>query len=162
MASRRDSSRRPEDGRDESAAERADRNWNELLQEFRVLQTGVQILSGFLLILPFQERFGDLDRFQTVMYLMLVAVAAITTAAMLTPIAVHRKVFGKLRKDGTVAVGHNLARLVIALLGLLVTGVTTFVFDLVVGRPASFAAGGGVLLVVLTAVVVVPARVDRQ
>ena len=41
------------DGRDESVAERMDRNWVELLQELRVLQTGVQILAGFLLTLPF-------------------------------------------------------------------------------------------------------------
>ena len=46
-----------DDGRDESAADRLDRNWNELLQELRVMQTGVQILSGFLLTVPFQQRF---------------------------------------------------------------------------------------------------------
>ena len=45
--------------RNETAAERMDRNWNELLQELRVTQTGVQILSGFLLTLPFQQRFSD-------------------------------------------------------------------------------------------------------
>ena len=38
---------------DESPRERMDRNWNELLQELRVAQTGVQILTAFLLILPF-------------------------------------------------------------------------------------------------------------
>ena len=48
-------------GRRETADERADRNWNDLLQEFRVLQTGVQILAGFLLTLPFQAAFTDLD-----------------------------------------------------------------------------------------------------
>ena len=47
-----DGGSRPE--RDETAAERMDRNWNELLQELRVTQTGVQILSAFLLTLPFQ------------------------------------------------------------------------------------------------------------
>lgn len=40
------------DGRGESPSQRADRNWNDLLQEFRVLQTGVQLLSGFLLAIP--------------------------------------------------------------------------------------------------------------
>ena len=41
------------DGRDETPYERADRNWNEMLQELRVLQTGAQILAGFLLALAF-------------------------------------------------------------------------------------------------------------
>ena len=38
----------PTDGRDESLNERMDRNWNEILQELRVTQTGTQIFTGFL------------------------------------------------------------------------------------------------------------------
>ena len=41
-------------GRNETREEQLDRNWMELIQELRVLQTGVQILAGFLLTLPFQ------------------------------------------------------------------------------------------------------------
>ena len=48
----------------ENASERLDRKWIELLQELRVAQTGVQILAGFLLTLPFQQRFKELDDFQ--------------------------------------------------------------------------------------------------
>ena len=51
-------------GRNETREEQLDRNWMELLQELRVLQTGVQILAGFLLTLPFQSRFETLDDFQ--------------------------------------------------------------------------------------------------
>ena len=46
-----------ENDRDESRAERLDRNWIELIQELRVAQTGVQVLAGFLLTLPFSARF---------------------------------------------------------------------------------------------------------
>ncbi|MGZ4553989.1 MAG: DUF6328 family protein, partial [Mycobacteriaceae bacterium] len=55
--------------RSETRAEKMDRNWSELLQELRVTQTGVQILSGFLLTLPFQARFTHLDRAQEALYL---------------------------------------------------------------------------------------------
>ncbi len=55
----------PEDAyrglRRETPTERLDRNWVELLQELRVVQTGVQLLTGFLLTLPFQSRFRELD-----------------------------------------------------------------------------------------------------
>lgn len=51
---------RAQDPRHESAIQKLDRNWMELLQELRVLQTGVQILAGFLLTLPFQSRFETL------------------------------------------------------------------------------------------------------
>ena len=53
----------------ESESERLTRNLNELLQELRVTQTGVQILTGFLLTLPFTNRFADLDDVQRLAYL---------------------------------------------------------------------------------------------
>ncbi len=81
------------DGRDESAEERSDRNWAELLQELRVMQMGVQILTGFLLTLPFQQRFGDLDTFQTDVYLALVALAVLSTGLFVTPVSLHRTLF---------------------------------------------------------------------
>ena len=58
----------PTYSRNESAAERLDRNYSELLQELRVAQTGVQILFAFLLTIPFQQRFNDIDAFQRTVY----------------------------------------------------------------------------------------------
>ena len=59
--------------RDETEAERLDRNWSSLLQELRVTQTGVQLLTGFLLTLPFQQRFTVLDGTMRTIYLITVA-----------------------------------------------------------------------------------------
>ena len=58
------------DGRDETPTERYDRNWIELLQELRVLQTGTQILTGFLLALAFQPAFADLNDGERTFYLL--------------------------------------------------------------------------------------------
>ena len=52
-----------------------DRNWNELLQELRVTQTGLQILTGFLVTLPFQQRFSGLGPRQELLYLVTLGVA---------------------------------------------------------------------------------------
>ncbi len=62
----------PDDGRDETENERMDRNWDEIIQELRVTQTGTQILTGFLLTIAFQPRFVELDSFQHAVYLTLV------------------------------------------------------------------------------------------
>ena len=61
------------DQRNETPTERLDRNWTDLLQELRVVQTGVQLLTGFLLTLPFQQRFAELTTFGRVLYLVTVA-----------------------------------------------------------------------------------------
>ncbi len=143
-------------GRDETVEERADRNWNELLQEFRVLQTGVQILGGFLLTLPFQSRFADLDDFQRTLYLVLVLLATVSTCAMLAPIALHRRVFRWRRKQRLVAAGHRLAQVVMVLVGLLVTGIAVFVFDVVLDRQAALIVGCAMSALVLVALVGIP------
>lgn len=68
-------------GRNETDAERVDRNWNELLQELRVAQTGVQILSGFRLTLPFQQRFTALSQLYKVVFLIALVLATIANRA---------------------------------------------------------------------------------
>lgn len=75
-------------GRDETQEERLDRMWNDLLQELRVMQTGAQLTAGFLLTLPFQQRFASLDGPQRALYLALVLLPALTTALVLTPVDV--------------------------------------------------------------------------
>jgi hypothetical protein len=57
------------DQRGESPVERLDRNWGDLLQELRVVQTGLHLLTGFLLTLPFQNRFAQLHQFEQNVYL---------------------------------------------------------------------------------------------
>ena len=77
----------------ETPQQTVERNWNELLQEFRVIQTGTQILTGFLLTLPFQAKFSSLTSAQTTLYLCLVSGSALATALALTPVSVHRILF---------------------------------------------------------------------
>jgi hypothetical protein len=52
-----------------------------------------EILAGFLLTLPFQSRFEDLDHFQAGLYPTNVVLAALTTALILLPVSVHRRLF---------------------------------------------------------------------
>ncbi len=125
------------DERDETPTERADRNWDELLQELRVTQTGVQILTGFLLTLPFQSRFADLDGFEVATFVAVVLVSVTATGLLVAPVSIHRALFRLRRKDETVAVGHRLAQLGLLALGLAITGVALLVFSVVLGRPTA-------------------------
>src|SRR4051795_12144025 len=80
-------------GRDETELERLDRNWTDLLQELRVVQTGVQLLTGFLLTLPFQNRFVLLESYQRTAYLATVACAIGATGFLIAPVSLHRLLF---------------------------------------------------------------------
>ncbi|HEX4244186.1 MAG TPA: DUF6328 family protein, partial [Acidimicrobiales bacterium] len=81
------------DGRRESEDERIDRNVAELLQELRVASLGVQVLFGFLLSLPFTNRFSQLDHAQRILYQASLLLAAGATALLTGPVAYHRIVF---------------------------------------------------------------------
>lgn len=89
-------------GRDESAEERADRKWGDLLQELRVAQTGVQILFGFLLAVVFQPRFTTLGATDRSIYVVTVVLGAVTTGALIGPVSFHRMLAGRRLKPQTV------------------------------------------------------------
>ncbi|PWD52383.1 sodium:proton antiporter [Serinibacter arcticus] len=145
-------------GRDESGAERADRNWSELLQELRVMQTGVQVLTGFLLTLPFQQRFAELDRYQLTLYLALVCLSVATTGVLIAPVAVHRSVFRRGLKAPLVTASDRLTRLGLVMLGLVVTGTAMLAFDVVLSRTAGIVVGACAATLLAVLWVLVPQR----
>ena len=141
----------------ESEQERVARNWDEILQELRVTQTGTQVLLGFLLTIPFQQRFSDLDGAQLVIYLALVAAAALATIFAIAPVALHRALFRRNAKPQLVVAANVLMRLALAAIALALSGTVFLIFDVVVGHLASFAAGGATLVLVLLLWALLPA-----
>ena len=120
------------------------------------MQTGTQLIAGFLLTLPFTARFGSLDTFEENLYLGLVLLAGLTLALLLTPVAIHRRLFGEHVKGRLVTAAHRLMVVALASVGLLITGNITLIFHVVVGATAAFVVGGLVLLVVTGLLLVVP------
>ena len=147
--------------RDETEAEREDRKWNDILQELRVLQTSAQLTAGFLLTLPFQQKFSELTRNQERFYLALVLLAALVTCLVLAPVATHRRLAGLQVKHRVVRAGGFFMRLALASLALLVTGIVTFVFDVVVDAGAAYTVGAGVLVVMVGLLFVMPRTLVR-
>ena len=143
-------------GRNETAEERADRNWSEVLQELRVMQTGTQILTGFLLSLAFQPAFADLDDRQRTIYLCLVVVSALSSIVSLAPVALHRVLFQKKAKREVVSFGHIALTAALVTVSVLLVGVVGFVFDVVVDQQAGIVAAVALTLVIAALWVVVP------
>jgi hypothetical protein len=138
------------DGRHETPNERSDRNWNEMLQETRITQTGTQILSGFLLTIAFQPRFATLTPFQHVIYLSLVIAATLTTALALTPVYLHRRLFQRRQKAIVVQYGHRLLSWALAGLVVVMTGTVLLIFDVALGITGGVTAAALVLLTIIT------------
>jgi hypothetical protein len=135
---------------DETEAERADRNFGDLLQELRVAQTGVQILFAFLLTIPLQARFTTLNEWQKDVFVTALCCAALATACIIAPVAYHRVLFRQRMKDHIVIVAARLAVSGLLFLGLAIVASVYLVLDLVLGQAAAALAGAtlaGVLVV---------------
>ena len=124
-----------------SEQERLDRNWSSLLQELRVTQTGVQLLTGFLLTLPFQNRFADIGSGLHAVYLVTVACSLAATGLLVAPVAMHRVLFRRHRLNTVVSVSHRCAYLGLLLLGVALMGVAVVVWGAVMGTTAAEIAG---------------------
>ena len=126
---------------DESTSERLDRNWAELLQELRVTQTGVQVLTGFLLTVPFSNRFSDLTGLQQHTYLAVLSGSIASTALLLTPGACHRVLFHQGERPWLIVTANRLALAGLTMVALTTAGVAFLVFDVVAGRTPGVVAG---------------------
>jgi Family of unknown function (DUF6328) len=129
---------RPEADRpDETEAERDDRNLIELLQELRVAGLGVQVLFGFLLSLPFTNKFVKLTHPQRELYVASVVLAASSTALLVGPVAYHRLVFRQHQKEQLVKDANLMAILGLATVALAISAAVLLVVSYVnPGAPA--------------------------
>jgi predicted neutral ceramidase superfamily lipid hydrolase len=132
--------------RTESVTTRFDRQWAELLQEMRVMQTGVQVLTGFLLTIPFQQRFGDLSRAERRLYIAAVGLAALSTLFLIAPVAMHRSLFRRRERDRLLMRGHRCLVTGLALLAMAVAAVMALIVSVVYNPTAGWSVGGLALL----------------
>jgi hypothetical protein len=146
----------------ETPAERIDRNWNEMLQELRVAQTGVQVLSGFLLTLPFQQRFQTLTGAQRTVFLVAISLATLATCLLVAPVSSHRLLFHKHEKDVLVGASDVLAKAGLAALALAVVTVMLLIFSVVAGATAALLAAVALSLIFIALWVALPLVLLRR
>jgi hypothetical protein len=120
---------------EESKEERLDRELIELLNELRVVLPGVQVLVAFLLIVPFNQRFGQVTDFQKSAYLFVLLSTAAGSSLLMAPTSYHRLHFRQHNKERIVLTSHRLAIAGTALLAVSIAAsvflVADVVFDLI-------------------------------
>jgi hypothetical protein len=147
--------------RHETEAEQADRNFNELLQELRVSQMGVQILFAFLLTLAFQGAFKQVTTAQLAVYVATLMLCAGATAMLIAPVALHRAMFRQGRKREVVERAAKLAQGGLFLLFLAICGAILFILDFVLARGLAMILSAVVAVVFLVLWYVVPWSLSR-
>ena len=105
-------------------------------------QTGVQILTGFLLTVPFSDRFLDLTDHQRTLYLAVLVGSVVTTSLIVAPVSFHRVLFRQHEKAWLVRAANVVARVGLASLAVVSSSVVLLVFDVAVGTGAGLLAAG--------------------
>jgi hypothetical protein len=117
--------------RNETELERCDRQLGELMQEVRVAQTGVQVLFGFLLTVPFTARFDALAPSQRALYFTTLALAGAAAMLLIAPTSHHRVLFRCGDKQHLVRVANRYAIAGVACVGIAMAGALVLVADVV-------------------------------
>src|SRR3954454_14996899 len=117
-------------GRNETPLERCDRNLVELLQEVRVVQTGVQVLFAFLLTVPLAARLPALSDFQRVDYFVTLLAAGASAVLLIAPTAYHRILFRCGDKEHLVQVANRFTLAGLVFVGAAMCGALLLVTDI--------------------------------
>jgi len=128
-------------GREESEAERLDRNLGELLQELRVALPGVQVLFAFLLAVPFQQNFTKITAFQKDIYFATLMLTAISAALLISPSAYHRLTFRMQQKDHLLQLANRFTIAGLATLALAMTLAIVLITDVLFSTEATILTG---------------------
>ena len=133
----------------ESEKERLDRELIELLNELRVVLTGVQVLFAFLLTLPFTDRFQDLAPAQQFIFAVAFTVTATASVLLIAPTAYHRIRFRQQDKERMLQWANRFAIAGLCLLAIAIGAIVLLVIDVLYElRAAAFVAGGVTALIV--------------
>jgi hypothetical protein len=127
--------------RNETALERCDRNLVELLQEVRVVQTGVQVLFAFLLTAPLASRFPELTSFQRHDYFATLLAAGAAAVLLIAPTAYHRILFRCGDKEYLVVVANRFTLAGLGFVAVSMVGALLLVSDLMFDGPVVVATG---------------------
>jgi hypothetical protein len=130
----------------ESPKERVDRELSELLEEIRVLLPGVEILFGFLIILPFSGGLSEVSGFERVLYLASLLTTSAGLALLVSPTTYHRLRFREMDKERMLFTVNRLV-IVASVLVLLGIGLAVYlvVESILGGALAGLIAAGNAL-----------------
>ncbi len=119
----------------------------------------MQVLTGFLLTLPLQPTFADLSPLERNLYVVAISLSILATAMLVAPVAMHRVLFRKRRKETLVEAVNAVAKVGLLLLALASTAVAAFVFSIVFSETTGLWVGAATLAVFLLAWLALPLRI---
>jgi hypothetical protein len=131
----------PPDPPGETPKQRRDRELIELLNELRLAAPGVQLVFGFLLIVPFNERFAQTDDLERGLYVLSLVLTAVATILLLGASVQHRLLFRRHFERRMLYVVNRLSLIGLTCMGLGIISALLFVTHFVFGGEVALVIG---------------------
>jgi uncharacterized protein DUF6328 len=132
-------------GRNETELERYDRNLLELMGELRVALPGVQVLFAFLLVAPFNQRFGTASAFERGLYFATLLLTTLASILLIAPTVMHRIYFQHGQKPYLVRTSNRVTIAGMLVLAIAMTSAVALVTHYLFGGAASIITAAAVL-----------------
>ncbi|MHA4867678.1 DUF6328 family protein [Duganella sp. PWIR1] len=148
--------------RDYDAEEREDGDFSDMLSEMRILLPGAQMLSAFLVILPFNEGFGKIVHAEKLLFLA-TFFFSLTALVLLSAPAVQHRVMRPLKDRARFK--RNATRQIVAgafSLGIALTLGTDLVISEVFGATVGFVMAATMAVIILCFWWLMPALMKRN
>jgi hypothetical protein len=142
---------------DEDRKQRVNRELTELLNELRVALPGVQVLFGFLLTVPFQQRF-TVNAFERGVYFATLLACALSVVLLVAPAAQHRLLFRKQDKEPMLFRFNRYSIGGLLFLGVALSGALLLVTSYLFGTGGAVAATTITVLLIVTLWIGIPLR----
>jgi O-antigen/teichoic acid export membrane protein len=113
--------------------ERLNQEWEELLDELRVVLPGTEVLFAFLLSIPFTSRFSQVATTDKTIYFIAFLSTAVATLLLVAPSAQHRLLWRKQRKNAQLKLATRLLLAGILCLAVAIVSVVFLITNLLYG-----------------------------
>jgi hypothetical protein len=144
-----------------NAPSRLDRELIELLQELRVVQGGILLLVGFLLVIAFSSGFERVTEFQRAVYFATLMVTGAAAIVVVAPVVHHRMAFRQHDKERVVVRGNMQILISIFLVSVSILGIEVLVTDYLYGATLTIVASAAYIVVTVVLWWILPRRSVR-
>jgi hypothetical protein len=152
----------PQQAGAEPADAKQDRQLIELLNEVRVALPGVQMLLGFMLVVPFSQRFGELTARQRDLFFLAFISTALATVCFITPASFHRIIWERGMKDRLLHISSDLIVAGTVFLAMAITCAAALLTSFLYSSAAAAAAAACIALSISVLWYAVPLRLRMQ
>ena len=142
----------------ETHKERVDRELIELLNELRVVLPGVQVLFGFLLLLPFQQTFGQIGDLERAVYFVAFLSSTAASVLLIAPSTYHRIRFREPDKERLLRHGNRFLLAGTLALGVALAATAFLITDVLFGLGPGVAVALAAIALVASAWYILPLR----